>query len=175
MLQTVSAPILWSAAFLLLAAHVQARDVPGKEFIDKAARGSVAEVELAKIAQSRATRPEIKQLAQHIQEDHQKAHEELRVLAAKKGVTLPDQPSAKHRRESERLAKLEGPKFDQAYLNAMVKDHRKDIREFENQAKDGKDEELKAWAAKTLPTLRDHLKMTQDLQLKLQQQKAASK
>jgi len=60
-----------------------------------------------------------------------------------------------------KLAKLSGPAFDRAYMQAMVADHKKDVNEFRLEAKSGKDADVKGWAAKTLPTLEEHLRLAQ--------------
>ena len=62
----------------------------------------------------------------------------------------------------DRLSKLSGAAFDRAYMKAMVDDHVKDVSEFKKEAKSGTDPEVKAWAAKTLPTLEEHLKMARE-------------
>ena len=58
---------------------------------------------------------------------------------------------------------MSGAAFDTAYVKEMVVDHEKDVAAFEKEAKDGKDPDVKAWAKKTLPTLRSHLADAQAL------------
>lgn len=70
---------------------------------------------------------------------------------------MPEHASAK-----DKLEKLSGAQFDRAYLDQMAKDHQKTIKEFERQSTMGTDPQLKAFAAKVLPDLKEHLKMTQD-------------
>jgi putative membrane protein len=65
------------------------------------------------------------------------------------------------------VSKLEGAVFDRAYVEDQIRDHEKTIALFEREAKTGKDAELKAFAEKTLPTLKEHLTMTQDLKTKV--------
>ena len=68
------------------------------------------------------------------------------------------------RNEVEKLGKLQGDAFDREYVKTVgVKDHEKDIKAFEKASKDAKDPELKAWASKTLPTLKEHLAMARKL------------
>ena len=62
---------------------------------------------------------------------------------------------------------LSGKEFDKGFIEAAVSDHQKAIELFENEASRGTDAQLKAFATKTLPTLRAHLKQAQDLQAKL--------
>ena len=59
--------------------------------------------------------------------------------------------------DTAKLAKLSGAEFDKAYIDMMVKDHKKDVAEFEKESKGAKDSDLKSWASTTLPTLQDHL------------------
>src|SRR6478609_6699168 len=62
-----------------------------------------------------------------------------------------------------RLEKLSGEAFDRAYMKDMVADHTKDVREFKNEAKNGKDPDVKNFAAQTAPTLEDHLKEAKNI------------
>jgi putative membrane protein len=86
----------------------------------------------------------------------------LKSLASSKNVTLPTEIDAKHKAVADRLSKLSGDAFDRAYMDAMLKDHREDVAAFRTESKSGKDSEVKAWAAKTLPTLEEHLKLAED-------------
>jgi putative membrane protein len=60
-----------------------------------------------------------------------------------------------------------GNSFDKAFIDGMVNDHKKAVAAFEKAANDSKDPDVKAFAAKTLPTLKSHLSMAEDLQQKL--------
>jgi putative membrane protein len=132
-----------------------------KTFLTHAAQGGEAEVQLAQVAQQKAADAQVKSFAQRMETDHTKAGSELRALIAQKGVTVPGGPSPQAAALKNRLDKLQGATFDQAYMRAMVDDHTKAVREFETAAK-STDADIKGFAEKTLPTLREHLKMAQD-------------
>ena len=121
------------------------------------------EVELGRLASEKASSSEVKQFGQRMVEDHGKANDELKQLATQKHVDLPAEPSAKHKATKARLEKLSGEQFDKAYVADMLKDHKKDVAAFEKQSRSAKDPDLKSFAAKTLPTLQDHLKQVQGL------------
>ena len=70
---------------------------------------------------------------------------------------------AKHKATHDRLEKLSGAAFDRAYVSDMLADHRKDVADFKHQAMGAKDPDVKQFASKTLPTLKEHLKMVEDL------------
>ena len=75
---------------------------------------------------------------------------------------MPTTTTSSQERESDHLAKLSGPEFDKAYMEHMVKDHKKDVKEFQKAANDAQDPDVKAFAANTLPTLQEHLQMAKD-------------
>jgi putative membrane protein len=135
-----------------------------KSFIEEAAKGGMAEVELGNLASQKATNPQVKAFGERMAKDHAKANEELASLANSKGVQLPAKEKLMERHETNKLAKEEGAKFDREYIDHAVKDHQKDVKEFEKQAQNAKDPDLRAWAQKTLPTLQDHLRMAQAAQ-----------
>lgn len=143
----------------LAAAPVFAAD---EAFVAKAAQGGMAEVELGKLASEKASADAVKQFGQRMVTDHGKANDELKTLAANKKMTLPTDIGAENKALRDRLTKLSGAAFDQAYMKAMVADHVKDVNEFRTESKSGKDADVKAWAGKTLPTLEEHLKMARD-------------
>jgi putative membrane protein len=63
----------------------------------------------------------------------------------------------------DRLEGLSKEEFDRAFIQEMVQDHRKAVDKFDQASKNLNDPELKAFAAKHLPTLRDHLSEAQKL------------
>jgi len=134
-----------------------------RKFVLAAAHGGMAEVELGQLATKNGSSDAVKQFGQRMVEDHGKANEELKQLAAGKGITLPTSLDKKHKQTYSHMSRLTGQNFDHAYAADMVKDHQKDVSEFEKEATSGTDPDVKAWAAKTLPTLQEHLRMAQSL------------
>jgi putative membrane protein len=132
-------------------------------FITEAAQGGRAEVELGQLVSERATNPEVRQFGERMVQDHGKANSELMQLAQQKSITIPTELDAKHKATRNRLAGLSGEAFDRAYVQEMLIDHRKDVREFRAKATSAADPDVRAWASKTLPTLEEHLTMIEHL------------
>src|SRR5207247_6462952 len=109
----------------------------------------------------KAASDQVKQFGQRMVDDHGKANDELKGIAQQKNMTLPTELDAKDKTLRTRLSKLSGTAFDHAYIQAMLRDHKADVNEFRRESQSGKDAEIKAFAAKTLPTLEDHLKTAQ--------------
>lgn len=130
-------------------------------FMEHAAQGGLAEVRMGEMAKERAAHAQVKSFGERMVQDHGKANQELKAVASNKGMTLPEAPDRSHQRDVEKLMKLQGAEFDRAYMQHMVDDHRKDVKDFEKAARDAKDPDVKAFAAKTLPTLQDHLRLAQ--------------
>jgi putative membrane protein len=134
---------------------------PDLEFILEAAQGGMAEVELGKVAAQQGTSDEVKKFGQRMVDDHSKGEAELKTIAGQRGITLPSDLDAKDKALMTRLSKMHGASFDRTYMRNMVSDHRQDVAAFKREATSGKDPEVKAWAAKMLPTLEEHLKEAQ--------------
>lgn len=133
------------------------------KFVTEAAQGGMAEVELGRLAAEKASSADVKQFGQRMVDDHTKANDQLKQVAAQKNITLPAGVGSKNQAEIDRLSKLSGADFDHAYMHLMVQDHRKDVTEFRKQANNGKDADIKNFASNTLPTLEDHLKDAQSI------------
>jgi putative membrane protein len=127
------------------------------KFAVDAANGGLTEVAAAKIAEQKATNPKVKGFADMMVTDHGKANEALIAIAKTKNITLPAAPSADKQGELDELSKKSASDFDKVYVDAMVDGHKKAIALFEDAAKNCKDADLKAFAAKTLPTIKGHL------------------
>ncbi len=128
-----------------------------RKFMMKAAMGGMMEVNLGRVATKHGSNPGVKQFGQRMVTDHSKGGSELKQLAMHKGVRLPNSLDAEKKQMVTHLSKLSGANFDKAYMADMVKDHEEDVAEFEKAANECQDAALKAWAQKTLPTLRSHL------------------
>lgn len=135
-------------------------------FYTDAAQGGMAEVELSKLALQKSQNAEVKKFAQMMVSDHGKANDELKSLATKKNVKLPDSVSSSQKSTMEDLAKLSGADFDKKYVETMVNDHEKTVALFENNTTNS-DADIKAFATKTLPTLKSHLEMINSIQSKM--------
>lgn len=138
-----------------------------QDFLIKAGEGGVAEVSLGQLAASKAASDDVKTFGNQMVSDHGKANDELKNLAAQKSFGLPTGPGKEGEEASTKLSSKSGKDFDRAYMEDMVKDHEKDVKEFEKASKDAKDPDVKAWAAKTLPTLKHHLEMAKATQKKV--------
>ena len=136
-----------------------------RKFIETAAGSGMFEVQVAQLATSRAKSPDVKSFAGMLVDQHTKANDELTQMANAKGVELPAAPPRAMRNEVEKMARKNGAEFDKDFIKSVgIKAHEKDIKAFEKASKDVKDAELKAWAAKTLPTLKEHLAQAQKLE-----------
>jgi putative membrane protein len=142
-------------------------------FITKAAEGGKAEVDLGNLASSKASSPDVKSFAQMMVTDHTKANDELMSIAKTKNVTLSTDLNSKDKSTRDKLDKLSGAAFDKAYMADMVKDHQADVKEFET-ASQSTDPDVKAFASKTLPTLRHHLEEAQRISKQVASGAAAS-
>jgi len=137
------------------------------DFVNEAAIGGMSEVELGKMASTKAANAEVKKFGQMMVTDHTNANNELKALAAKKGWKLPTDVDSNHKATADDLRNRVGADFDKAYVEEMVDDHETDVKAFEDKAKNATDPDLKAFAEKTLPTLRKHLDAIKAIQAKM--------
>jgi len=138
-------------------------DKDDAKFAVAAANGGMAEVELGKLAQEKAANAQVKDFGAMMVSDHSKANDEMTALAKSKGITLPTAIDSEEQKVKDNLSAKSGADFDKAYVSNMIDDHKEDIKEFENASKNCKDADLKAFAAKTLPTLKKHLDAIQKI------------
>ena len=131
------------------------------KFAVTAANGGLLEVQLGKLAKTKATSPQVLEFASMMVDDHSAANKELMDLAGKKVITLPAILDNKTQKEYNDFEKMGKKDFDKAYMDYMVKDHKEDIDEFKKEAESGKDAELKAFANKTIPVLQHHLEIAE--------------
>jgi len=147
--------------------HHRAPATADHKFASEAAIGGMAEVELGRLAASKASNADVKNFGQRMVDDHSKANDELKSTASKESIKLPTAIDAKHQAVIDRMSKLSGAEFDRAYVKEMVKDHEMDVKEFERESSSGSNAAIKGFASKTLPTLQEHLRMIKDIDSKV--------
>jgi putative membrane protein len=149
-------------SFLLIGAAALA-DSPDASFMKSAAEGGMSEVELGQLAQQKASNPAVKDFGAMMVKDHTAANDKLKALAASEQVSLPDSPSLMQKASKTKLNMLSADRFDKSYVKGMIDDHKDDIKEFQKEISDGKDPQVKAFAAATLPTLQMHLQKIESI------------
>ena len=160
----------YAKSFLLLLAAFAFAGLPAaaqnahtdRSFVTKAAEGGMAEVQMAQLAQTKAQSQAVKDLANRLYNDHTKAGDELKAIASSQNITWPSGLNLKQQREYNKLMALSGADFDREYVNYQIKDHKEDLDEFQHEANHGTNPQVKAWASKTLATLREHLQMAEN-------------
>ena len=130
-----------------------------KTFMKNAAKGGMEEVEMGKMAQQQGQSTDVKNFGKRMMTEHTMANNELTQLAAGKKFSLP--------KEKTKVEKFNAASFDKDYMADMVKDHQKDLAEFQDEAKNGSDPDLKAWAAKSSEMVKKHLALAKSVQSKL--------
>jgi putative membrane protein len=139
------------------------RPLSNEQFVNEIGHANAAEVRLGRVCQRRHDSEKVGDFGRAMREDHTRAQDQLRELAKKKGWTIPEDPNAEQKAAVDRLDKLSGRAFDQAYMDLNVKDHERVIGIVESYGKDGADADLKAYANRVLPVLKHHLEMAKDL------------
>lgn len=152
----------WAAAQLASGASS-----PDGKFAAAAASGGMAEVKLGQLAQQNGNSDAVKSFGQRMVTDHSKAGDDFKNVAQREGVTLPMDISKEDQDTYDGLSQLHGAQFDKEYAQDMVKDHQKDIADFQKEASSGKIASLQDFASRTLPTLKNHLRMAQDMEHKV--------
>jgi putative membrane protein len=156
--------VLMAIAALSLAGVAAAQTTPAgktslsekdKTFIRKAAKGGAMEVAMGKLAEQNGQSEDVKSFGKRMVTDHSKANDELKKIAAEKSAKLP----AKEPKVSW--------SSDKAYMDAMVKDHEKDLAEFQQEASSGSDPDVKKFAEDTAKMVQEHLDLAKQIQAKL--------
>ena len=126
-----------------------------KTFMKKAAKGGMMEVAMGRLAEQKAQSEDVKSFGKRMVTDHSKANDELKKIAAEKNVKLPE--------KEHKVSWIS----DKAYMDAMVKDHEKDLAEFQEEAKNGSDPDVKKFAEDTAKVVQEHLDLAKQIQSKL--------
>ena len=139
------------------------QEMMDKKFVSGALEGGMAEVALGKLALEKSSNADVKQFAQMMIDDHTKLGDAMKPVAEQIGVKVPTELSKKDRSTEVKLSSLSGAQFDKAYIDAMVKDHKKDYSEFQSEAKSAVIPSVKQAAMAGEPVIKSHLDQIQQI------------
>lgn len=128
-----------------------------RDFMMKAAESNLFEVKAGEMASGKAAADSVRHYGHHMVTDHGMATMELKALAQKKMVMLPETLSAAKQMKLDSLAMLTGMTFDSVYMAMMVVSHVETIDQFNLETTLGQDPDVKSFAAGKLPVLHHHL------------------
>ncbi|MGJ5090462.1 DUF4142 domain-containing protein [Bradyrhizobium oligotrophicum] len=136
---------------------------PAKDqhFMTEAIEGDMSEVNMGKLAQQKGQSDQVKQFGQALQQDHSEHLQKAQQLASQNGMKVPSEPSRKQKAIYNRLEGMSGGQFDQAFAQAMVRDHQEDIKKYQKQA--AANSPLSDFAQQIVPVLQKHLDMAKSL------------
>lgn len=139
-------------------------DEKSADFLKKVTNSGMAEVQLAKLAQQKATIDAVKNFAAMLERDHTAVNDQVKNLAGQRNVTLPASPSDDKQKMYTDMEKMTGKAFDKEYISMMVKSHNEGISLFEDTKSNASDVDVKNFADKTLPALKMHLDSAKAIQ-----------
>lgn len=134
------------------------------EFAVWAADEGLTVVRLSELAAARADNPEVRQLATAIVGDHEQAINELKMLAESKGIVLPVAPGTENQRDYDQLAERTGADFEKEYIDYTVREHKKMVEKYRDEADEAQDPEVRSWINDKIPVLQQHLQKAEATQ-----------
>jgi putative membrane protein len=141
-----------------------AQDFGEKAFISKGLEGDQAEMQMGQLAEQKSQSNDVKQLAQKLVNDHTQMDEKwFKPLATQMGVSLPKGPSKKDKKMAEKMQALSGNDFDSQWLTMMAKDHKKDLKEFQDEANSAQDPSVKQVAQRGASVISQHLQLIEQV------------
>jgi putative membrane protein len=140
---------------------------PEKQFLDHMAKDSQGEVQLAQMAESRASNQQVKDYAKKLVQDHQNLNQQMQSFMSQNSMSMPQPMTAEQQQMKSRLQGLSGSQFDKAFIDGAVEGHQKDVSAVQQHIQTAQDDQVKQLLEKALPVLQQHLQMAKQLQSQL--------
>ncbi len=148
-------------AGIIVSSPCFAQDKASQKFLKEAVEGNLAEVQMGQLAEKNGKSDGVRSFGQMLQKDHSEANQKATAAANQMGMSPPSEPNSKQKAMYDKMSKLSGDRFDREFAKHMVTDHKKDIKDYEKEAK--KNDAAGGYAKETLPTLKKHLETAQSL------------
>jgi putative membrane protein len=140
-----------------------------------AADCGLAELTLSQLGTERATDPELKRFSQKMMDHHNRLNQELASVAGQRGIGLPRTIGVRAQFCAQSLAGLTGERFDRCYAKAQLVAHMETVAAFEAESERGLDPQIKAFAARALPQIKEHLAQIKPIAMKLDKDESSRK
>lgn len=135
-------------------------------FMNEAALVGMKEIALGKLAEQKATNPDIQKFGKMLVKDHTKIAERLKKLADDKKITLPTTLPQADQDHIAELQKIPVKDFERHYLEMMIKDHMKVLDLFKSATTSG-DTPVQNFAIGALRKLEAHYKKANSILIHL--------
>ena len=137
---------------------------PGdQDFVRSVLESDVAEMQLGQMAQDKSQSDDVKQFGQKMMENRKRLDDQMKQIAGRLQVSEPKGPSKKDKELIAKLETLSGPQFDEEYIRAVVKDHEKNVKEFNSEAQAAQDPGVLQAAKMDAPVLAQHLQVIEQI------------
>jgi putative membrane protein len=137
--------------------------VADTQYLQTAIEGDRFEIAGGKLAQQKGASDAVKAYGARLVQDHTKSLADAAALAHKLGIQVPVAPSPSEQWELQTVAEFSGGAFDERYADLEAKDHQQDIDEAKDEVQDGSNRKVRRSAAEEIPTLKQHLKIAEQL------------
>ena len=134
-----------------------------KDFVRSVAESSATEVQLGKLAQEKGSSDAVKDLGKRMVEAHTQTGQQLKQAATALKIDMPADPPRKAKKAEDKLSKLSGVDFDRAYAKMAADEQKQAVKQFEREARNGKVQGVKDFAAKNLPAEQERQKQAEEL------------
>lgn len=167
----IAKSLVFGAAALGLAASALAVDLPDhaptpdEAFVTAAMQGGLDEIELSRLAMRAAESPGVRDFAARMVSEHTERNAALATIAQAANIALPVAPDSAHMQLRDKLAPLKGAEFDKNYVEGMRTDHQKMVELLTSASTTVANAGLRGYIQKTLPVVKRHLRMAQDLKV----------
>ena len=159
-LRTIVRLLVIGATTVALAQNVSDSD---RKFVKEALEGGNAEVHLGQLAQQKASEADVRQFGQKMVDDHTKLGGQMKDVAERIGVSPPSGTAVSDKALAAKLDMLSGSSFDKAYIQSMIKDHRKDLEAFRNEAQNGTNPQVRDAASHGAQVVAEHLQLAEQI------------
>ncbi len=140
-----------------------------REFVAEAAENAIAAIQLGQMVVQQGSNEDVKSYAQQMVQSNTKIYNQIKQLAARKGITIPSEIGTTNRLEIENLSRFSGTEFDRAYMRQMLEDRTRDESLYGRVAIQGDDPDLKAWAKKNYPAIKQQFRSARSIVRDLRQ------
>jgi putative membrane protein len=129
------------------------------QFVVDVISGGYKEIRLSNYGAEKSPNAEISSMAIKMEKDHNALVGSLKEIAASKSISVPTEDSLEAAKAINDLKDVKMSDFDKEWTDKMIDLHRGSISKMESGLNEVTDPEIKNWIETSLPTVRSHFDM----------------